>query len=70
MLMPENLEMLKECVETEICVFRRGNYYTHVMIIEGIDDQYYANPYWLHNITKQKESIVRLRCARDRRQEP
>ena len=38
MLMPENLEMLKECVETEICVFRRGNYYTHVMIIEEIDD--------------------------------
>ena len=23
--------MLKDCVQSEICVFRRGNYYTHVM---------------------------------------
>lgn len=38
MLMPKNLEMLKECVEAEICVFRRGDYYTHVMIITMIDE--------------------------------
>ncbi|KNB45586.1 glycosyl transferase [Blastocystis sp. subtype 4] len=58
--MPQNLDMLKKCVQSRVCVFLRNVLHSH----------YYTNRYWLQVVTEKKEPVVPLKCVWDRLQEP
>ena len=37
MLIPQNLDMLKSCVNSKVCVFMRNGLHSHVIIVMMID---------------------------------